>query len=77
MSEPAVITPAIGRPEPGEYASYYDRYIALVTGNDILATLEAQRRQMLLLLSGRDESDGNLRYAPDKWSVKQLSLIHI
>ena len=27
---------------------------------------------MLLLLSGRDESDGNFRYAPDKWSAKEV-----
>jgi hypothetical protein len=62
----------IPRPEPGEYAPYYDRYIALVPGTEILATLEAQRRQMLLLLSGRDEAEGDFRYAPDKWTVKEL-----
>jgi DinB superfamily len=64
--------PAIARPEPGEYAPYYDRYISLVSGNDILATLESQRRQTLLLLSGRDEADGDFRYAPDKWSAKEV-----
>ena len=71
MSEPAVVS-AVARPEPGEYAPYYDRYISLVPGTDILGTLDAQRRQMLMLLSGRDDSDGNFRYAPDKWSVKQV-----
>jgi len=74
MLEPAVITPAlaIARPEPGEYAPYYDRYIALVTSSDILAALDAQRRQMMLLLSGRDESDGDIRYASDKWTAKEV-----
>ena len=75
MSEPAVVSPAAlltGRPEPGEYAPYYDRYISLVAGTDILGTLDAQRRQTMLLLSGRDESDGNFRYAPDKWSAKEV-----
>lgn len=71
MSEPAVVC-AVARPEPGEYAPYYDRYISLVPGTDILGTLNAQRRQMLLLLSGHDDSDGNFRYAPDKWSVKEV-----
>lgn len=60
------------RPEPGEYASYYDRYVSLVAANDILAALEDQRRQMLLLLCGRTEADGDLRYAPDKWSLKEV-----
>ncbi|MGO9862568.1 MAG: DinB family protein [Terriglobales bacterium] len=63
------------RPQPGEYASYFERYISLVPGDDVLAALaalEEQRRQMLLLLSGRAEADGDLRYAPEKWSVKEV-----
>jgi hypothetical protein len=60
------------RPQPGENAPYYDRYISLVPGNDVLAALDEQRRQMLLLLSGRPEADGDLRYAPDKWSLKEV-----
>ncbi|HEY6304176.1 MAG TPA: DinB family protein [Terriglobales bacterium] len=65
------------RPQPGEYAPYYDRYISLVYnndahGNDILAALDDQRRETLLLLSGRTEADGELRYAPDKWSLKEV-----
>lgn len=74
MSEPAVVLPAlsVARPEPGEYSPYYDRYISLISGTEILATLESQRRQMMLLLSGRDEADGDFRYAPDKWSAKQV-----
>jgi hypothetical protein len=72
MSEPALIAPTIARPEPTEYTTYYDRYISLITGTDILGTLDSQRRQMLLLLCGREESEGNLRYAPDKWSVNEV-----
>src|SRR5208282_4489517 len=60
------------RPQPGEYAPYYDRYISLVRSNDILSAFEDQRRQTLLLLSGRPEADGDLRYAPDKWSLKEV-----
>jgi hypothetical protein len=65
------------RPQPEEYAPYYDRYVSLVrpneaSGHDILTTLDDQRRQMLLLLSGRPEADGDLRYAPDKWSLKEV-----
>ena len=59
-------------PQTGEYAPYYDRYISLVPGNNVLAALDEQRRQMLLLLSGSTEADGDLRYAPDKWSLKEV-----
>jgi uncharacterized damage-inducible protein DinB len=75
MSEPAVVTPSatsIARPEPGEYNPYYDRYISLISSTDILGTLDAQRREMMLLLSGRDEADGEFRYAPDKWNAKEV-----
>lgn len=75
MLEPAVVSPAtfvIARPEPSEYAPYYDRYISLIPGNDILGTLDAQRRQTMVLLCGRDESEGDFRYAPDKWSAKEV-----
>jgi hypothetical protein len=62
------------RPQPGEYAPYYDRYVSLVpkadSGNDILSTLDDQRRQTLLLLCGLTEADGDFRYAPEKWSLK-------
>lgn len=75
MQEPAVISPAasnIGRPQPGEYAPYYERYISLVADSDILAALDSQRRQTMLLLSGRDDDEGEFRYAPDKWTAKQV-----
>ena len=62
----------IARPEPGEYAAYYDTYISLVQGDNILVALDEQRRQMMLLLCGRDEADGDFRYAPDKWSAKEV-----
>lgn len=72
MSEAVLSSISIARPERGEYDPYYERYISLVTGTDILGTLESQRRQMLLLLSGCDEADADLRYAPEKWSVREL-----
>jgi hypothetical protein len=70
IAAPPALT--IARPQPGEYSPYYDRYISLVADNDILRTLEEQRRQMMLALSGRSEADGDFRYAPDKWSAKEV-----
>jgi uncharacterized damage-inducible protein DinB len=75
MLEPAVITPpvfTIARPQAGEYAPYYDRYISLISGEDILSTLDQQRREMMLLLSCRDDDEGDFRYSPDKWSAKEV-----
>lgn len=68
----AVPALAIGRPQTGEYAPYYDRYISLVQGEDVLSTLDEQRRKTVLLLSGRSEAEGEFRYAPEKWSAKEV-----
>ena len=62
---------ATARPEPGEYAPYYETYISKVKGSDILSILEAQRLQMAQLFAAHSERDGNFRYAPDKWAVKE------
>ncbi|HYL61827.1 MAG TPA: DinB family protein [Candidatus Methylomirabilis sp.] len=60
------------RPEPSEYAPYYEKYIALVPGNDPVKALETQRARTVQLFAGRSERDGNFRYAPDKWTVKDV-----
>jgi DinB superfamily len=60
------------RPQPGENAPYYDRYTSLVQSDDIVAALEDQRRQTIVLLSARSEADGDFRYAPDKWTLKEV-----
>src|SRR5712692_11641408 len=60
------------RPDAGEYAESYANYISKVSGTDILGVLEAQRLQMLHLFAGRSERDGSFRYAPGKWTVKEV-----
>ena len=60
------------RPEASEYAEFYANYIAKVPGTDVLGALESQRGQMLQLFTGRSESDGNFRYAPGKWTIKEV-----
>ena len=60
------------RPAPGDYAPYALQYISLVSGDDILDALHVQLKQTVTLFSGRSERDGNFRYAPDKWTVKEV-----
>jgi hypothetical protein len=60
------------RPEANEYADYYAKYISQVQGTDLLRILESERLQMLQLFAGRTERDGSIRYAPGKWSVKEI-----
>jgi hypothetical protein len=65
-------TSGIAAPDPSEYAPYYGRYITLVTGSDVVAALEDQPRETLALLSTLSEEQGDYRYAPDKWSIKEM-----
>ncbi len=60
------------RPEATEYPEYYANYISKVPGTDVLGVLESQRLQMLQLFAGRSERDGSFRYAPGKWTVKEV-----
>jgi len=61
-----------GRPERTEAAPYYFRYIDLVPEDDVLARLEAQLDEMVPFLGGISEEQSLKRYAPDKWSVRQV-----
>jgi uncharacterized damage-inducible protein DinB len=60
------------RPETGEFAEYYAKYIAKVPGTDVLGILESERLHMSRLFAGRSERDGNFRYAPGKWTIKEV-----
>jgi hypothetical protein len=62
----------ISKPEQGEYNPYYDRYINLIKGNDILSTLVEQREQIKDFFLTIPEAKGNHKYAPDKWSIKEV-----
>lgn len=67
-------TPGAGitRPAGDEFAPDYEQYISLVPEGDIVTTLTRQLDSTLALLRGFDESQAGNRYAPDKWSIKEL-----
>ncbi|HKN35145.1 MAG TPA: DinB family protein [Terriglobales bacterium] len=65
-------TLAIAPPQTSEYAPYYGRYISLVKNDDILAALREQARATKALLSSLSQQQANSRYAPDKWTIKQV-----
>ena len=62
----------IHRPDDTEYLSYYHRYVSLVPEGDIVVTLAKQNEGTLALLRHLSESQGGFRYAPGKWSIKEL-----
>jgi hypothetical protein len=62
----------IGRPAPNEAAPYYFGYINRVSGDDILRTLQSQLDETLPFLRGITEEKSLYRYAPEKWSIRQM-----
>jgi uncharacterized damage-inducible protein DinB len=66
--------PDIAATQPGanEYAPYYGKYISLVPEGDVVATLSRQLDDTVALLRGLTEEQAESRYAPDKWSVKEV-----
>ena len=62
----------IGRPEPNEAASYYSMYINRVTSDDVVAELTTQLDETVAFLSAISEEQSLQRYAPDKWSIREL-----
>jgi hypothetical protein len=62
----------IGRPESAEAAPYYFTYIDQVVGEDVGMTLERQLEESLVVFSGISEERSLYRYAPEKWSFRQV-----
>jgi len=58
----------IGRPQRSETADYYFTYIDQVVGDDPMAAMKVQ----LDVLSDVTEERSLHRYAPDKWSIRQV-----
>ena len=66
----------IGRPTAEEANSYYLTYMNKVNGEDPLRAIENQLDQYSPWLRRISEEKSLFRYAPDKWTIKQV-LNHI
>lgn len=62
----------IGMPESGECSAYFRRFLDLVDDPDLLGFLVAQQVKMREFLAALPEAKGSFRYAPGKWTVKQV-----
>jgi hypothetical protein len=62
----------MNKPDSTEYAPYFEKYIALVPEGEIVATLDSQIESTLSQIRGLSEARGEHRYAPGKWSVKEV-----
>lgn len=64
------------RPQPGTYPVYFENYIKLVDSNSIAEAIEKYSDYFVKFFKKIRESNADYRYAPGKWSLKEL-LQHI
>jgi hypothetical protein len=62
----------IAPPDSTEFAQYFGTYVSQVPEGDIRKTLEAQESDALQLLRGIPEDRSLHRYAPDKWTIREV-----
>jgi uncharacterized damage-inducible protein DinB len=63
---------SVGRPAKDEYSQPFARYVERVPDGALLGHLERQAEDTAAVLGALSEERAGYRYAPDKWSVKQL-----
>lgn len=64
--------PSIHHPEPGEFGEFHAGYVARVPRGATLDMLRTQRDEVEALYGPLDDAAAEARYAPGKWSVKEL-----
>lgn len=64
------------RPSSSEYNPYYETYIKKVKGKDFIQSLKEQKFETLAVLSKLSDKEWNHKYAPEKWTVKEV-MLHI
>ncbi len=64
----------LSRPGEADCPAYYARYVERVPDDAILGRLASQLEVTISLLAGLDEARAQYRYAPGKWSIKDIVL---
>ena len=62
----------LGLPKPEEAVPYYFTYIDRIASADVVGVLQAQLEPALTFFSGLSDEASTFRYAPDKWSIRQV-----
>ena len=63
---------SVAAPDRTEAAPYYFTYIDKVPAGDIRTVLETQASETVAALSAISEDRSRYRYAPDKWSIREM-----
>ena len=67
-----IIYNIMNRPDKNEYDPYYERYISLITEDDLLGVLGAQPIELRATVADLPEEKGSYAYDEGKWSIKDV-----
>jgi hypothetical protein len=62
----------VARPGDTDCAPYYQSYIRAVPAGDLIAIARQQLPELGSLLAGLTDEQSQFRYAPDKWSIREV-----
>ena len=68
-----MLATGLTRPADNEYAQHYAGYVGLVGEDDVLEQLQKQGRDAAALLARVDEERSHHRYAPGKWTIREVT----
>jgi uncharacterized damage-inducible protein DinB len=68
----ATISSQMTRPQTTEAAPYYFKYIDLITSEEIVPAIHAQKNETLKFLEGISEEQSLYSYAPGKWTIREV-----
>lgn len=60
------------RPAKTDYADYYQKYIDLIEGDDIIKILSSLNKEASDIFNSFPQSKGDFAYAEGKWTVKEV-----
>lgn len=64
------------RPQPNDYAAYYETYVGKVRGDNVKDIISTYSQPMMDFYTSLPEEKADHRYAEGKWSIKEL-LLHM
>jgi uncharacterized damage-inducible protein DinB len=62
------------RPFPGEFKTYYQKYVELAPGDTCVETLDKSWQHVEHFFKNVDDTKGDYQYAAGKWTIKQIIL---
>ena len=62
----------MNRPETSEFFEYYNTYVSLVPGDDVMPILDEQPNELRAIFASVPEEKGAFAYELGKWTIKEL-----